>query len=302
MIHRKEIFRGSGVALITPFNNNEEIDFKKLKELVNFHINNNTDSIIVCGTTGEASTMTVKEHLLCIECCVNEAGGKIPIIAGTGSNCTKSAINMSVEAEKLGASALLVVTPYYNKATQNGLVKHYSEIASSVNIPILLYNVPSRTGLNMLPETVIKIMKKNENVYGIKEASGDLVQIRDLMKLAKQEKIKLDLYSGNDDQVYQILELGGIGVISVNANIVPMLTHNLVLTHLKGFKEVSYELQKIATDLSNAIFKEVNPIGIKSAMKMCKMLDNEILRGPLTSMEDKNKIKLRKVLKKNNCI
>ena len=227
------LFKGSGVALVTPFKNNE-IDFESMKNLIEYQISNGTDAIIICGTTGEASTLSYDEQIECIKKCVEFVGGRVKVIAGTGSNCTKSAINLSKKAEMVGADGLLVVTPYYNKATQKGLVKYYSDIATSVSIPIIMYNVPSRTGCNILPETAIEIAKKNSNVVGIKEASGNISSVATLAYLKEKEGVDLDIYSGNDDQVLPILSLGGVGVISVNANIIPSSTTKMVHSFLEG--------------------------------------------------------------------
>lgn len=225
------IFEGAGVALVTPFHEDGSVDYEKLKELVEFQIANGTDAIIICGTTGESSTLTHEEHLECIKKCVEYVNGRIPVVAGTGSNCTETAIYLSTEAEKYGADALLVVTPYYNKATQKGLIAHYTAIANSVKLPIIMYNVPSRTGCNIQPETAVTLAKNVENIVAIKEASGNISQVAKLMSLADG---CIDLYSGNDDQIVPILSLGGKGVISVTSNIIPNDTHTLVKKYLDG--------------------------------------------------------------------
>lgn len=235
-----EIFKGSGVALVTPFDKNGNIDYKALKRLIDFQIENGTDSIIICGTTGESSTLSYEEHNKCIETCIEYVNGRIPVIAGTGSNCTKSAIKLSKEAESMGADGLLIVTPYYNKTTQQGLINHYTKIANSVETPIILYNVPSRTGCNLDPETIYEITKQNPNVVGVKEASGNITNVAKIMDLTEG---KISIYSGNDDQIVPILSLGGSGVISVIANILPKETHELVMNYLEGNIEASRKEQ-----------------------------------------------------------
>lgn len=288
-----ELFRGSGVALVTPFDKNGNVDYETLKKLIDFQINNNTDAIIICGTTGESSTLTYEEHNKCIEMCVEYVNGRIPVIAGTGSNCTKSAIKLSKEAEKMGADGLLVVTPYYNKTTQKGLINHYSKIASEVNIPIILYNVPSRTGCNLEPETVGEIFKLNKNVTAIKEASGN---ISNILKIKDITDDKIDIYSGNDDQIVPILSLGGIGVISVVANILPKETHDLVINYLEGNVEKSRLEQIKMLKLCKELFREVNPIPVKKALELMKMCCGT-LREPLIEMEEENAKKLEKEMK-----
>lgn len=259
------IFEGAGVALVTPFQEDGTVDFGKLKELVDFQIENGTDAIIICGTTGEASTLTHEEHLECIQKCIEYVGGRVPVVAGTGSNCTETAIYLSTEAEKYGADALLVVTPYYNKATQKGLIAHYTAIANSVKLPIIMYNVPSRTGCNIQPETAVELAKNVENIVAIKEASGNISQVAKLMSLADG---CIDLYSGNDDQIVPILSLGGKGVISVTSNVIPKDTHLLVKKYLEGDRQGSLELQLKAINLCNALFCEVNPIPVKKAVEL----------------------------------
>ena len=245
------IFEGAGVALVTPFHEDGSVDYEKLKELVEFQIANGTDAIIICGTTGESSTLTHEEHLECIKKCVEYVNGRIPVVAGTGSNCTETAIYLSTEAEKYGADALLVVTPYYNKATQKGLIAHYTAIANSVKLPIIMYNVPSRTGCNIQPETAVTLAKNVENIVAIKEASGNISQVAKLMSLADG---CIDLYSGNDDQIVPILSLGGKGVISVTSNIIPNDTHTLVKKYLDGDVKGALDLQLKAIELCNALF------------------------------------------------
>lgn len=296
------IFKGSGVALITPFKDDLQVDYKSLDNLINFQLENKTDAIIICGTTGEAPTLDDWEHLNVIKKCIKTVNGKIPVIAGTGSNNTNHAIMMSKEAQKLGADGLLIVSPYYNKATQKGLEKHYRAIANSVNIPILMYNVPSRTGCNINPETAINIVRDNENIVGIKEASGNILQIKELAKLIKQKNINIDLYSGNDDDVINLLECGGIGVISVCANITPQRTHNLVYKYIDGDINEAEKLQEKQKELSDVLFSEVNPIPIKEACYQMNLINTNKLRLPLTTMEKENKENLVKVLKKQRII
>ena len=289
------LFKGSAVALITPFMN-DSIDYQSMWKLIEYQIENGTDAIVVCGTTGEASTLSYEEQLECIKFCVDVVDKRIPVIAGTGSNCTKSAVKMAKSAEKLGVDGLLVVTPYYNKATQNGLIKHYGMIAQNVSIPIIMYNVPSRTGCNIEPETAIVLAKKYNNIVGIKEASGNLEQIAKLSCLIHNNNCKLDIYSGNDDQVYDVLELGGKGVISVNANIIPQKTHDLVIKYLNKSYDESKQLE--ANEFAKILFSEVNPIPVKYAMYELGMIKSPELRLPLTELEDKNVNKLKILLKK----
>lgn len=278
------IFKGSGVALVTPFKNNGDVDYEKLEKIIEYQIENNTDSIIICGTTGEAPTLTIEEHLKVIGACVSIVNKRIPVIAGTGSNCTNSAINTSQNAQKLGVDGLLLVTPYYNKPTQAGLYKHYSHIASEVKLPIILYNVPSRTGLNIDPETVYKLYKDNENIIGIKEASGNISNAIKIMNLTDG---KIDMYSGNDDQIVPILSIGGIGVISVLANIMPKDVHNMVMSYLNGNPNLSLNEQIRLLKLTKSLFLETNPIPVKKALELMKIIDGT-LREPLYKMSEEN--------------
>ena len=296
------IFKGSGVALITPFKQNLKVDYNSLYSLIDYQLNNSTDAIIICGTTGEAPTLTDYEHLKVIEKCINKVNGKIPVIAGTGSNNTKHAIYMSKEAEKLGADGLLIVTPYYNKATQHGLEMHYNAISDSVNIPILMYNVPSRTGCNIKPDTAVKIVSDNENIVGIKEASGSIEQVRKIYELSKDKDVNIDIYSGNDEDVISVLQNGGIGVISVCANIVPKRTHDMVYKYIDGDALTAKKLQQEQTELSEVLFSEVNPIPIKEACYLKGLINDNSLRMPLSNIEDDNKKRLVKVLKKQGLI
>lgn len=288
-----ELFKGSGVALVTPFKNDGDIDYEALRKLIDFQINNNTDAIIITGTTGESSTLSYLEHMSVIEECINYVDGRIPVIAGTGSNCTKSAIQMSKDAENLGADGLLIVTPYYNKTTQKGLINHYTKISDKVDIPIILYNVPSRTGLNIEPKTVKELIENTKNIKGIKEASGNIKNISEIKEMLGD---KIKIYSGNDDQIVPILSLGGEGVISVIANILPQETHDLVMNYLNGNVESSKKEQLKMLKLIRELFKEVNPIPIKAALEEMKMIDG-YLREPLIKMEKENKKQLIKEMK-----
>ena len=283
------IFKGSGVAIVTPFKEDGSVDYEKFAEVIEYQIAGGTDCIIVCGTTGEASTLTHEEHLDCIRFCVEKVNHRIPVVAGTGSNCTETAIYLSQEAEKYGVDGLLVVTPYYNKATQKGLIKHFTAVANSVKTPIILYNVPSRTGCNIQPETAVYLAKNVENIVGIKEASGNISQVVKLMSLAEG---CIDLYSGNDDQVVPLLSLGGIGVISVLANVAPKETHDMVASFLEGDVAKSREIQLKAIPLCNALFCEVNPIPVKKGVELMGLCGGT-LRMPMTEMEPENAEKLK---------
>ena len=287
------IFTGSAVALVTPFKDNGDVDFDKLKELVEFHVAHKTDAIVICGTTGEAATLSHEEHLECIKKCVEFADHRIKVVAGTGSNCTATAIYLSTEAESYCVDGLLVVTPYYNKATQKGLIAHFTAVANSVSVPIILYNVPSRTGCNILPETAVELAKTVDNIVGIKEASGNIGQV---VKLASLAQGCIDIYSGNDDQVVPLLSLGGKGVISVTANIIPEDTHDMVMKFLEGDIEGSLKLQLKAVELCNALFCEVNPIPVKKAVELLGLCGGT-LRMPLTEMEPANVEKLKTAMK-----
>ena len=288
-----EIFKGSGTALVTPFKKNKEIDYEALKNLIEFQIENKTDAIIICGTTGESATLSYEEHNKLIEKCIEYVDKRTKVIASTGSNCTKTAIKLSKEAEKMGADGLLIITPYYNKTTQKGLINHYTKIAQSVKTPIILYNVPSRTGCDLLPETIKEIVNKNENVVGIKEASGNINRISTIKELLKE---KISIYSGNDDQIVPILSLGGIGVISVLANILPKETHEMVMNYLNGKTEESKEEQLKALKLIKALFSEVNPIPIKKALELMGKIEGT-LREPLIEMEEEHAKQLKKEMK-----
>lgn len=288
-----ELFKGSGVALVTPFKSDGSVDYETLRNLIDFQINNETDAIIITGTTGESATLSYVEHLNVIEECINHVDGRIPVIAGTGSNCTKSAINMSKDAENLGADGLLIVTPYYNKTTQIGLINHYSKISEKVNIPIILYNVPSRTGLNIETTTIKTLTDNCENIKGIKEASGNINKVAEISELLSD---RIKIYSGNDDQIVPILSLGGVGVISVIANILPKETHDLVENYLNGNVELSKKEQLKMLKLIKTLFIETNPIPIKKAMEKLSMI-NGTLREPLIEMEKGHEKQLIKEMK-----
>lgn len=290
------LFKGSGVALVTPFYNGK-IDYYSMFNLIDYVIDNGTDAIIVCGTTGEASTLSYDEQIECIKNCVDYVGGRVCVIAGTGSNCTKSAVKLSKTAESLGVDGLLVVTPYYNKCTQIGLKEHYKMISDSVNIPILMYNVPSRTGVNIEPDTALDIVKNNKNVVGIKEASGNISQVATLAYLKDKYKVDMDIYSGNDDQVLPILSLGGVGVISVNANVIPSDIHNLVYSYLEGDYKKSSLINDKAIIYSKVLFSEVNPIPVKRALYELGLIRSDEVRLPLTRMEERRVLELKKVIK-----
>ena len=257
------IFKGSGVALITPFHRDGSINFPMMKKLIDFHCDNKTDAIIICGTTGESATLTDEEKVACFKAAAEYAGGRIPVIAGTGTNATFHAIRLTKAAEAAGVNGLLIVTPYYNKTTQEGLIAHYTAIAKETTLPIIMYNVPSRTGLNMTAHTTAHLINSIENIVGIKEASGNISQVAKIMALTHG---KADLYSGNDDQIVPVLSLGGKGVISVLANIAPEDTHEICDAYFRGDLECSRELQLKSLNLIEHLFCEVNPIPVKKAM------------------------------------
>lgn len=283
------LFKGAGVAIVTPFNEKNEVDYDKLGELIEFQISNKTDSIIICGTTGEASTLTHEEHLECIKYTVKKVNKRVPVIAGTGSNCTDTAIYLSKEAQEHGADGLLVVTPYYNKATQKGLIGHFTAIANSVSLPIIMYNVPGRTGCNMLPQTVASLVKNVDNIVGIKEASGNIAQVAEIMSLTQGN---IYLYSGCDEMIVPVMSLGGSGVISVVSNILPRETHDMVAKYLEGDINTSRDIQLKYLPLINALFYEVNPIPVKAALNLMGYKVGS-LRMPLTDMEPVNVERLR---------
>lgn len=286
------IFKGAGVAIVTPFTQDDKVNFEELGKMIDFQIAGGTDAIIICGTTGESSTLTHEEHDACIKFAVEHTAGRVPVIAGTGSNSTAEAIRLSTHAQNNGADALLLVTPYYNKATQKGLIQHYIAIANSVDLPIILYNVPSRTGVNILPQTAVTLAKNVKNIVAIKEASGNISQVAELAALADG---CIDIYSGNDDQVVPLLSLGGVGVISVLSNVMPKLTHDMVMSYLNGDVKLSRQLQLSVMNLNKALFCEVNPIPVKEALNMMGWNAGAV-RSPLCEMEPQHKELLRKEL------
>ena len=286
------LFEGAGVALVTPFKENGEVNYEKLEEIVEEQIAGGTDAIIACGTTGEASTMTHEEHLDVIEYICRVTKKRIPVVAGTGSNCTETAVYLSVEAEKRGADGLLLVSPYYNKATQKGLMAHFTAVADAVKIPVILYNIPGRTGVTIKPETIAALCRDVDNIVGVKEASGNFSAIATLMSLSDG---KVDLYSGNDDQIVPLLSLGGKGVISVLSNVAPRQTHDICASYFAGDVKTSAGLQLKAIPLITELFSEVNPIPVKAAMNMMGKGVGP-LRMPLTEMEPQNQEKLKKAM------
>lgn len=287
---KKIIFKGCGTAIVTPFDENG-VNFKEFEKLIEFQIANKVDSIIVCGTTGESSTMTVEERKQTIKFAVDVVKNRIPVIAGTGGNCTSQVIEFTKWAESIGVDGALIVTPYYNKTTQEGLVIHYKAIAKETKLPIILYSVPSRTGVNISPATCKKL-SEIENIVAIKEASGNLSQIAEIANLCGD---KLHIYSGNDDQITPILSVGGIGVISVLSNILPEFTHDLVMNFLKGNIQASINAQIKAIPLVKVLFCEVNPIPVKSALNMLGY-NVGIPRLPLIEMSENGKEILKKEL------
>lgn len=282
------IFNGSGVAIITPFDKDNHVNFDKLQELIEYHVANHTDAIVIVGTTGEGSTLSMDEHAECIRQAVAMTNHRIPVIAGTGSNCTETAIELSKEADAFGVDGILVVTPYYNKSTQRGLKEHYTAIAKSVNTPLIIYNVPSRTGCKVNVETAADLILNVDNIVGMKDATGDITNAADLMYLTHGQ---CELYSGNDDQVVPMLSVGGIGVISVLANVAPQQTHDMCASYLAGDVQKAREIQIQAMPLIHALFSEVNPIPVKYAMNAMGF-EVGSLRAPLTEMEEVNAKKL----------
>ena len=286
------IFTGSGVAIVTPMKDNLEVNYDKLEELIDFHVKGGTDCIVIAGTTGEGATLSMEEHRNVISAAVEFTRHRIPVVAGTGSNCTKTAIQLTQEAEEDGADGALIVTPYYNKATQTGLIKHYSQIASETKLPIILYNVPGRTGCNIQPETVATLVRENENIVGLKEATGNMAQASKTMYLCDG---KLDLYSGEDGLVVPLMAIGGIGVISVIANIAPQQTHDMCASYMAGDREKALELQMKSLPLVDALFSEVNPIPVKRALNLLGM-EVGSLRAPLCEMSDANAAVLKQAM------
>lgn len=287
------IFTGAGVAIITPFNEDCSVNYEEFGRIIDDQINGGSDAIIVCGTTGESSTMDHDEHIEVIKYCVEKVAGRVPVIAGSGSNCTREAINISKRAEEVGANGLLCVTPYYNKCTQEGLYQYYKAISDAVNIPIIMYNIPGRTGTTIQPETAVRIAKEVKNVVAIKEASGNISAVAKLAALADG---CIDIYSGNDDQVLPILSLGGKGVISVWSHVAPKKVHDMVYAYLNGDTATATKLQLEAIDVIGALFCEVNPIPVKAAMNMLGYNAGPV-RAPLTELSDAHKELLEKALK-----
>lgn len=287
------IFTGAGVAIVTPMKNDEEVNYTKLEELINWQIDQGTDSIIIAGTTGESSTLTMDEHEKVIRAAVEFTKGRVPVIAGTGSNCTRTAIQLSQEAEVDGVDGLLIVTPYYNKATQEGLIRHYSAIARETKLPIILYNVPGRTGCNLMPETVAALVKNEPNIVGLKEATGNMAQASKTMYLCNGN---LDLYSGEDGLVLPLMSIGAKGVISVWSNVAPAQVHQMCQSFFDGDIETARRLQAEALPLVDALFSEVNPIPVKKALNL---MGKEVgpLRAPLCEMSEANAAVLAKVMK-----
>ena len=286
------IFTGAGVALVTPMNADGSVNFEKMKELIEFQIANDTDALIICGTTGEATTISDEDQIECVRFAKEVAAGRVPVIAGAGSNDTAHCIELAVACEKAGADGVLLVTPYYNKATQKGLIMHYTAVAEAINIPIILYNVPGRTGCNITPKTVAELAKV-KNIVAVKEASGNLSQVAEIAALVGPD---FDIYSGNDDQILPVLSLGGKGVISVLSNVAPKETHDMVAKFMDGDVQGAIKLQLDAIELISALFCEVNPIPVKTALNLmgyevgaCKL--------PLCDMEPKNLETLKTAMK-----
>ncbi len=287
------IFTGAGVALVTPFREDGSVNYDKLDELIDYHCENGTDSIIICGTTGESSTLSEEEHMECIKFAIERTKKRIPVIAGTGSNATYTTIDMSKEAVEYGADGLLLVTPYYNKATQEGLALHYKAVAKEAKAPIILYSVASRTGLNIAPETAASLVKEVDNIVAIKEASGNIGQVARIMNLTDG---KVDLYSGNDDQIVPLLSLGGVGVISVLSNVAPQYTHDICAKYFEGDVKGACEMQLKAIPLIDQLFCEVNPIPVKKAVNLMGM-ECGGLRMPLTELTPEHEKSLAQAMR-----
>lgn len=287
------IFTGAGVAIVTPMKANGGINYDKLAELIDFQINNSTDAIVICGTTGESATMTEEEHIEAIRFTADYVNKRVPVVAGTGSNCTKTAVELSKEAQAAGVDACLVVTPYYNKASQKGLIEHYTTVAKAIDLPIIMYNVPSRTGCNIQPETAVKLARDVDNIVAIKAATGNLSQESKTMMLAEG---CLDMYSGEDGLIVPLMSIGAKGVISVLSNVAPKQTHDICAEFLAGNVEKSRQLQFEALELVAALFCEVNPIPVKTALNLMGM-EAGPLRMPLCEMEEANLARLKTALK-----
>lgn len=287
------IFKGAGVAIVTPMKDNQDVNYDKLEEMINEQIAAGTDAIVIAGTTGESSTLTMEEHHDVIKAAVEFTKHRIPVVAGTGSNCTRTAVQLSQEAEEAGVDGLLIVTPYYNKATQQGLIGHYSQIADNTKCPIIMYNVPGRTGCNLLPETVAELFKTKENIVGLKEATGNLAQASQTMYLTDG---KIDMYSGEDGLVVPLMSIGAIGVISVWSNVAPAKVHQMCDSFFKGDIETARQIQREGLPLVDALFSEVNPIPVKKALNL---MGKEVgpLRSPLCEMSEANAAKLAEVMK-----
>ena len=287
------IFKGAGVAIVTPMKNNEDVNYEKLEELIEYQISEGTDCIVIAGTTGEGSTLTMEEHRDVIKAAVEFTRHRIPVVAGTGSNCTRTAIQLSKEAQEAGVDGLLVVTPYYNKATQGGLVSHYTQVANETKLPIIMYNVPGRTGCNMLPETAAQLYRDVENIVGLKEATGNLAQASKTMYLTDG---KLDLYSGEDGLVVPLMSIGAVGVISVWSNVAPKKVHDMCASYFAGDVKKAMELQREALPLVDALFSEVNPIPVKKALNLMG-LEAGPVRSPLTEMTPENAAKMAAIMR-----
>ncbi|MGB6127918.1 MAG: 4-hydroxy-tetrahydrodipicolinate synthase [Psychrilyobacter sp.] len=291
------IFKGSGVALITPFNEDMSINYTKLEELIEWHIENKTDALVIAGTTGEASTLPDDEHIELVKRSVEITRGRVPVIAGTGSNDTRHGIRLSLECERVGANGLLIVTPYYNKTNRQGLINHYTTIADKINIPIILYNVPGRTGMN-IPADVVLELSNHKNIVGLKEASGNISYLAEVARICNSD---FSIYSGNDDIIVPVLSLGGVGVISVLANVMPLETHNIVMSYLEGDVIKSRDLQLSLNSFVNSLFLETNPIPVKSAMNLMNMNVGG-LRQPLWEISSNAQELLKIEMKKVNLI
>ena len=286
------IFTGAGVAIVTPFNEDGSINYDRLDELIEFHCAHKTDSIVICGTTGESATMTEEEHMQCVKFTIDRVNKRVPVIAGTGSNCTRTAIDMSKEASEYGADGLLLVTPYYNKATQNGLIGHFSAVAKEVTAPIIMYSVASRTGCNIEPATVARLVKDVDNIVGVKEATGDIAMAAQIMYDTQGD---IDMYSGNDDMIVPMLSIGGKGVISVLSNVAPEDTPNICAEYFAGNVEKSRELQIKYLELIHSLFCEVNPIPVKKALELMGFYGGNV-RLPLTQLEPAHTERLKKAM------